>query len=166
MYSPNVFGFTQFDAFNLLLQGCKSCLVPQLVIRPHPKEDPSRWVDWIAAQSDFGATAVTVSSMLPRDLLASCVAATGMGSAVLLEAYYSGIPVLALQPGRINSPNPWIDELLQDEVVTSVATAPKEIAGFLKCCEGMGVRSMNNELRGSTGRAVAMIDKIVEATAG
>ena len=96
-------GFDQFEVFERLMALDKQGANPEIVVKPHPREDTSEWGHVVKGRAQL-------SSASAADLLVACDGVVGMTTMVLIEAHLIGLPVLSLQPGRIGIANPLLED--------------------------------------------------------
>ena len=122
-------GFTQFEAFEMLVSVLADSQRLEIWVKAHPREDPDAWKRAVSDASTRSGVQVCQVHGPAVDLLVDADGIVGMTTMVLIEGHLAGVPVLSLQPGRTSVVNPKIDEI--GRLVTDPDDMPSAWSAFL-----------------------------------
>jgi len=88
-------GYDEVDVLRLLIDALAG-LPAQLIVKPHPREEPLRLA---GLMKDMGRSGRLETELTGREAVAGADTVVGMTSILLLEAAVAGRPVLSIQPG-------------------------------------------------------------------
>lgn len=121
-------GFDQFDAADLLFPSLAAAGPVEFAIKPHPREAPGAWRDYLAAKPS--ALAPRILDTPSEAAMMAADGVLGMSTMVLIEAALAAIPILAVQPRRKEVVNTMLERLPAPPVVDP-ADVPAALAAFL-----------------------------------
>jgi hypothetical protein len=147
----------------------------EIVVVPHPREDPSGWATW---RAEVGAGASTIRvwderMATRRDLMANaCRQASvvvGMTSMALIEAALAGVPVISVQIGRTRAANPVFDRVEGFPLVREEDELAPALAACLQTTDTAALAMAVERavcptgLKGSTQRLAAVLKRTAGA---
>lgn len=108
--NPNFLGYTQFDAFRLLINTLSEIkknkeLKIALIVRPHPKEESDSYDFFKNETNDISL--IIDNDNEHRKVLAISDIICGMFSSILIEAYMFGKKIISIQP-NLSKSNPFV----------------------------------------------------------
>jgi hypothetical protein len=102
-----VLGFDEFAFAAFAVAGLTAAGPVDIRIKPHPREDPAAWTEWIAeAKRRHGPCDIALAVGPAEDVIRRADALVGCFTMMLVEGAIAGIPSLALWP-----PAEWTDGL-------------------------------------------------------
>ena len=150
-------GYDETDALSLLLEALDG-LPAELVVKPHPREQPDRLAEVLRR---FGRPARVETRLDGRSAAAGADSVAGMTSVLLLEAALAGRPVLSIQPGVRE---PWTEHF--GSLVVTVESAAGARAWLhepeSRAVLGVAERRSRLEAAGFDGRAAERVCQLLE----
>ena len=132
-------GYDQFSAMSLLVEALQPGFELELAILPHPLEGIALWQSFLAKVKPSERVIVTLGGCDRDAALCAADGILGMTSMVLVEAALLGIPVLSLQPERIENGNPMLDAFPGIALVTDPAglagALDRFLSGLARACD-------------------------------
>lgn len=124
-------GYDQFTAMSLLLKSFYPPSDVELAILPHPLEGVALWQPFIADAKHSGRVFLSLGGRDRDAALCAADGVIGMTSMVLIEAALLGIPVLSVQPDRVENSNPMLDKFPGIALVTAPSAVPEALDRFV-----------------------------------
>ena len=154
-------GFEQFAVLAGLLPGLAAVGGLSLTIKPHPNESVHQWQEWLSELGPHHGVRAAVDTADAFTLMMDADGVLGMASMALVEAALSGVPVLALQPGRRYCPNPMVDAQPGISLVTDPDVVVDATRAFGQSVIGTrGTTTASSSFDGSIERILRVIKKV------
>ncbi len=160
-----LFDLNQFQVAAMIVKYIAGIGPLNLIIKPHPSEDVSAWRDWLRDQRPPEGVEVTISNEGLSETMAKASAVIGVATNALVEAAISGVPALAVQPGRKGSLHQGIDAL--DSI--ALATEESGLAARLTALAGQAASASGNAdpselVDGATERVLDAVREMISKT--
>ena len=151
-------GYEQFSVLARLLPGLAAVGGLSLTIKPHPNETIHQWNEWLSDLEPHRGVRAGLDTADAFTLMMDADGVLGMASMALVEAAISGVPVLALQPGRRYCPNPMVDAQSGIRLVTDPDAVVDATRAFGESVTGLsGASTVSNSFDGSMERTLRVI---------
>ena len=152
-------GTDQFATAELLLRVLSSeAPKVKLAIRPHPREDPHSWLQWIGWQTRKTKAVIELDTRTSDESIASACVVVGINSMMLIESAAGGVPTLAIRLQEQMPENPCL-RLLLGPPLNDLSAATKALSRILKLPRGRREPLAAPEfVQGSTNRLLQLLD--------
>jgi hypothetical protein len=137
----------------------------KLLVKPHPREQYAPWRDWLdqfRAQPVSGDIDISLAiDVSASDILCTVDAIIGLPTSVTLEATFSGIPVVVIEPSWWPVRNVAIRNYLADNIATD-ESIPEKLSSLIERIGSPATTHRDGSIKDAARRTAKAIRRLAQ----